>query len=142
MQVTFTYLKTLLRSRKIVASDSAPDDNTRIPNQVMVRFALKLAALKFKSLSQLNDVSVQTYLEGMIGQLGVDGQQAERLRYNTETLKQSVTERRASVSSVSLDEEMTNMISFQQAYNANARMISVVDEMLDKIINGMGRAGL
>ena len=46
------------------------------------------------------------------------------------------------MSSVSLDEEMTNMITFQQAYNANARMITVVDEMLDKIINGMGRVGL
>ena len=46
------------------------------------------------------------------------------------------------MSSVSLDEEMTNMITFQQAYNANARMITVIDETLDKIINGMGRVGL
>jgi len=46
-----------------------------------------------------------------------------------------------SVSSVSLDEEMSNMIQFQQAYNASARMVSVMDEMLDKIINGMGVGG-
>ena len=61
--------------------------------------------------------------------------------FNTVTLQQAVSERRASVSSVSLDEEMTNMITFQQAYNASARMITVVDETLDKIINGMGRVG-
>ena len=58
--------------------------------------------------------------------------------FNSELLT-SCTESRASVSSVSLDEEMTNMITFQQAYNANARMITVIDETLDKIINGMGR---
>ncbi|WP_404427552.1 flagellar hook-associated protein FlgK [Ureibacillus chungkukjangi] len=104
--------------------------------------ALKLANMKFNTLSDLSGVSVQTYFEGLIGQLGVDGQQAARLQYNSLTLQQAVTERRASVSSVSLDEEMTNMITFQQAYNANARMISVIDETLDKIINGMGRAGL
>jgi flagellar hook-associated protein 1 len=36
---------------------------------------------------------------------------------------------------------MTNMIKFQHAYNAAARNITVVDEMLDKIINGMGVVG-
>lgn len=104
--------------------------------------ALKLANMKFDTLADLNDVSVQTYFEGLIGQLGVDGQQAARLQYNSETLLQAVEENRSSISSVSLDEEMTNMITFQQAYNANARMITVVDEMLDKIINGMGRVGI
>ncbi|MFJ5769128.1 flagellar hook-associated protein FlgK [Psychrobacillus sp. NPDC093180] len=104
--------------------------------------ALILANMKFASLTDLNNVSAQTFFEGIIGQLGVDGQQAARLAFNSATLQQAVTERRASVSSVSLDEEMTNMITFQQAYNANARMITVVDEILDKIINGMGRVGL
>jgi flagellar hook-associated protein 1 FlgK len=36
---------------------------------------------------------------------------------------------------------MTDMIKFQQAYNASARMMTMMDEMLDKIINGMGTAG-
>lgn len=104
--------------------------------------ALKLANIKFDSITALENVSVQTYFEGLIGQLGVDGQQSQRLAYNSQTLQQAVTERRASISSVSLDEEMTNMITFQQAYNANARMLTVIDETLDKIINGMGRVGL
>ncbi|MBX4341144.1 hypothetical protein K4G93_23740, partial [Mycobacterium tuberculosis] len=48
-------------------------------------------------------------------------------------------QRRQSVSAVSLDEEMTNMIQFQHAYNASAKMISLQDEMLDTIINGLRR---
>jgi flagellar hook-associated protein 1 len=85
--------------------------------------------------------TIKSNYEGWIGKLGVDGQQAERLKNNSEVLRQSVEERRQSVSSVSLDEEMTNMIKFQHAYNAAARQITVIDEMLDKIINGMGIVG-
>ena len=123
----------------IAASDSAPDPLN--PEEGNGKQALNLANMKFKSLVALENVSVQTFFQGVIGKLGVDGQQASRLMFNTVTLQQAVSERRASVSSVSLDEEMTNMITFQQAYNASARMITVVDETLDKIINGMGRVG-
>ncbi|NWN98688.1 MAG: flagellar hook-associated protein FlgK, partial [Bacillus sp. (in: Bacteria)] len=60
---------------------------------------------------------------------------------NVQVLVDSVEYNRQSVSGVSLDEELTNMITFQHAYNASARMITVIDEMLDKIINGMGVVG-
>jgi flagellar hook-associated protein 1 len=85
--------------------------------------------------------TVQTFYQGLIGKIGVDGQQAERMKFNAETLVMSVDNNRQSVSSVSLDEEMTNMIKFQHAYNAAARTITAIDEMLDKIINGMGIVG-
>lgn len=103
--------------------------------------AKKLGDVQFVGIESLNGSTIQTYYQGLIGQLGVDGRQAERMQFNTETLKGAVEHRRASISSVSLDEEMTNMIKFQQAYNASARMITVVDETLDKIINGMGVVG-
>jgi len=89
----------------------------------------------------LTSGTVKSNYEGWIGKLGVEGQQAERLKNNSEILRQSVEERRQSVSSVSLDEEMTNMIKYQHAYNASARHVTVIDEMLDKIINGMGIVG-
>jgi flagellar hook-associated protein 1 FlgK len=73
--------------------------------------------------------------------MAVDAQEANRLSYNSETLKLSVDQRRQSVSGVSLDEEMSSMIQFQHAYNASARMITLTDELLDKIINGMGIGG-
>jgi len=85
--------------------------------------------------------TVQMFYEGLIGKIGVDGQQAQRMKFNAETLAMSVEKNRQSISSVSLDEEMTNMIKFQHAYNAAARNITVIDEMLEKIINGMGIVG-
>ena len=43
--------------------------------------------------------------------------------------------RRESISGVSIDEEMINMIKFQQAFNAAARLIGVAEEMMDNLIN-------
>lgn len=83
----------------------------------------------------------RNYYEGIIGGMAVQSQEAIRLTNNSDSLRLSVDERRQSVSSVSIDEEMTNMIQFQHAYNASARMISLTDELLDKVINGMGTGG-
>ncbi|QQZ10267.1 flagellar hook-associated protein FlgK [Heyndrickxia vini] len=85
--------------------------------------------------------TISSNYQAIIGKLGVDAQQANRLTSNSATLRQTVDENRQSVSSVSIDEEFINMIKFQQAYNASARNITIVDEMLDKIINGMGLGG-
>lgn len=107
-----------------------------------------LADLKKKAFSEYTtspDSSLtgtfDTYYSGIIGNLGVDSQSAQKNLSNSAVLAASVDQNRASVSSVSLDEEMTDMIKFQQAYNASARMVTMVDEMLDKIINGMGTVG-
>lgn len=104
--------------------------------------AIKLANVKSEALAELNNASTQTYYESIVADVGVKGEQANRLEYNSTTIRLTISNNRDSVSSVSLDEEMTNMITFQQAYNASARMITVVDETLDKIINGMGKVGL
>ncbi len=106
------------------------------------KIAIELSNLKTKALVGLNNASAQTFFQSMIGDVGVMGEQAERMFKNSSSLQLSISNNRASVSSVSLDEEMTNMIMYQQAYNASARMLTVMDETLEKIINGMGRVGL
>ncbi|MBG9544719.1 hypothetical protein ABE29_18735 [Cytobacillus firmus] len=85
--------------------------------------------------------TVTGFYQSVIGDMGVKAAEASRMTKNAAVLKDSVLSRRESVSSVSLDEEMTNMIKFQHAYNAAARTITMVDEMLDKIINSMGLVG-
>lgn len=103
---------------------------------------LKLSKLFSEAQTNLEGGTFQTFYKSLTGDLGVKGQESIRMEYNSMTLQLQVDNSRASFHSVSLDEEMTNMITFQQAYNANARMITVIDETLDKIINGMGRVGL
>jgi flagellar hook-associated protein 1 FlgK len=54
---------------------------------------------------------------------------------------QQVDNMRQSVQGVSLDEEMANMIKYQHAYDAAARVITTMDQALDTVINGMGIVG-
>lgn len=55
--------------------------------------------------------------------------------------KDAIYFQKQSVSSVSIDEEMINMVQYEQAYKAVSRVITAMDEMLDTIINRTGLAG-
>ncbi len=57
---------------------------------------------------------------------------------SAQTLCSDVDTQRQSTSSVSTDEEIINVMKYQQAYNASARMITVIDSMLDKLVNSTG----
>ncbi|MDZ5471952.1 flagellar hook-associated protein FlgK [Bacillus sp. 31A1R] len=104
--------------------------------------ALKLSNVKDAIINYGGTLTnVHSFYQGMIGRLGDNAGEANKMTQTAGVLKDSVEQRRMSISSVSLDEEMTNMIKFQHAYNAAARNITMVDEMLDKIINGMGVVG-
>ena len=56
-------------------------------------------------------------------------------------LVEQLENHRQSVMGTSLDEELVNMIKFQHAYEAAARVITTMDEAIDTVINGMGIVG-
>jgi len=85
--------------------------------------------------------SLDTYYNSLIGKLGVQTQNAERMTDNQKTLVNQIKNWRESTAGVNMDEEMTNMIRFQKGYNAAARVLTTMDEMLDKLINGTGVVG-
>ncbi|MFC5700883.1 flagellar hook-associated protein FlgK [Cohnella faecalis] len=85
--------------------------------------------------------TVNDFFRSIVGQLGITTQEAQRQSDNSKIVVDQVDSRRQSVSGVSLDEEMANMIKFQHAYNAAARFMTTIDETLDKIINSMGTVG-
>ncbi|AOT70029.1 flagellar hook-associated protein FlgK [Geosporobacter ferrireducens] len=83
----------------------------------------------------------EDFIKSLISNLGVDSQQAQRFADGQAVLLYQIESQRMSISGVSLDEEMADMIRFQHAYNANARMITTIDEMIDVIVNRMGLVG-
>lgn len=89
----------------------------------------------------LTNGTFDEFYRAMVGQLGVQTQEATRMATNQKTLAEQVDSRRQEVSGVSIDEEMANMIKYQHAYNAAARALTAFDEMLDKVINSMGLVG-
>ncbi|NNU76038.1 flagellar hook-associated protein FlgK [Clostridium estertheticum] len=73
----------------------------------------------------------------IINRIADKTQYAQKTVTNNTTLLAGLEESRTSISGVSLDEEMANLIQFQHAYAANAKIISTVDELLDLIVNGL-----
>jgi len=61
---------------------------------------------------------------------------------NSRLLTLAAGNQRAAIAGVSLDEEMVGLVRFQHAYNGAARVITAIDEALDRLINGTGRVGL
>ncbi|MBF0405997.1 MAG: flagellar hook-associated protein FlgK [Candidatus Riflebacteria bacterium] len=99
--------------------------------------AIKIASLKNSFFFMDGKASFHEFTCHMITQVGASSQQAENSMKYTDALMTQLEAKRSETMGVSLDEEMANLIKFQQSYNAAAKVISIVDEMLDKIINGM-----
>ncbi len=89
-------------------------------------------------LNPVPAASFSDYYGANVAQLGVDGQQANRMKEGQDALVTQISNQRESFSGVSLDEEMTNLVKFQKSYTAAARMVTMMDDMLDTIVNGMG----
>lgn len=109
--------------------------------------ALKLAKLRTEKVvspptnSNGAAVSIGDAFNAIISQIGVRAQEAIRMTENQVVLENHLINLKESISGVSLDEEMANMIRFQHAYSAAARMMTAVDEMLNIIINRLGIVG-
>ena len=103
--------------------------------------ALAIAEILNKPILNGNTTTINAYLDGMVAKLGVQGQEASRTIDNQETLVHYLNIEQNQYTSVSLDEEMANMMKYQHAYNAAARMVSTLDDALDTIISRMGIVG-
>jgi len=71
----------------------------------------------------------------MMVQLGVQSQSIQRQTETQQAVSGRVDDARLSVSGVSIDEEMTNLLAFQHAYSAAAKYISTIDATLDTLIS-------
>ncbi len=148
MRVNPAILKSL---NAIAAAQIGPSDNNN-PNFTYEgdgRNASAIASIKYKIFKadglpgSLGETStLDEYYRQTIAALGTSSQEAQRQEANNEYTTQQIDYQRMSVSNVNLDEELADMIRFQHAYSSAARMMTSMDEVLDKIINGMGRVGL
>lgn len=84
-------------------------------------------------------MNMESYYKDIIDRLGVQSQEAQRMVENQSNLVMDIAMQRESISGVNLDEETINLVQFQHAYNANAKVISTVDELLDVVVNGLKR---
>jgi flagellar hook-associated protein 1 FlgK len=102
--------------------------------------ALALGNLQQTAL--VGGATIDTAYSQLVTQIGSDSQQAQANLSNANSLVESLTNQRTSVSGVSLDEEMTNLLQFQRGYQACARVMSAMDSMIDTLVNHTGTVGL
>lgn len=119
----------------LAASNTANGTNNN--ENVTKLIAIRNAKDIFSSVTGTGD----DYLKSVLSSLSVDSNQAKRMNKNSEALLGQTKLRRMSESGVSLDEEMTNLVTYQQAYQAAARNITTFDKILDTTINRMGLVG-
>jgi flagellar hook-associated protein 1 FlgK len=81
------------------------------------------------------------FYSGLVGKIGSASGQAQEMAQNQQLVVNQLQQRVQETSGVSLDEEATDMIRFQHAYQAAARVITVMDEMLNTLINNTGLVG-
>jgi len=103
--------------------------------------ALAIAALRDELLLNNGNATLSEYYNAMISRVGVETSKSIQFREDYQLLVEQIENSRQSVQGVSLDEEMAQMIKYQHAFDAAARVITTVDEALDMVINKMGLVG-
>ena len=104
--------------------------------------SLAINALSTTQMSALGSSTFDDYYASLIGELGVQSRQSLDMATTQKALVDHLTTRRESNSGVNLDEEAAQLIRFQRAYQAAARGITALDDLLVTVIDRMGRVGL
>ncbi len=113
---------------------AAPGDGSVALKIARLREALTMEKEENKGTATFSD-----FFRGVIANLGVEGRETQRMSVSLENVRDRIQERQEAVSGVSLDDEMLNMIQYQHAYNAAARFLNVLDEMLGVMFSEIGR---
>ena len=78
--------------------------------------------------------TIEDYYHSLVSSIGIISQSVSRAQDFNETMVNQLSQIRDGISAVSLDEEMTNLLKFQHAYAAAAKLISIADEMFTTLL--------
>ncbi len=98
------------------------------------RQAIQIVNLQYQLSMNGNTATYNDYYSALIRDTGNEVLKADAYYHHQSDMMAQLENRRESISGVSLDEEMINLIKFQNAYSAAAKMISAADEMLKTVL--------
>lgn len=117
-------------SNNIAATDTAGE----VSNNENLKEIMKLRHNPYMFM----EGTPEDYIKTLVSSMGVDGQQFNQYMEIQESIMNQLANRRQSVSGVSLNEEMVNLVKYQQIYGAAAKMIQTYSEVLDVLVNRLG----
>ena len=94
--------------------------------------ALKMAMLK--SEKSIGRFTYEEFFKSIVSDLGISSQEAQKFLENQNILLNNLEQRRQATMGVSLDEEMAEMLKYQHGYDAAARYMKTVDDMISTVI--------
>lgn len=100
--------------------------------------AVDIAAIRNWPMMIGRERTLDDYFADSVTNIGLKGEQAQTNLASQNALMADLRNLRDSVSGVNIDEELADIMKFQHGYNAAAKYVTVVDEMLDTIINRLG----
>jgi len=106
--------------------DLIPGDN---------QVALAIAKLQTQPTMKNESMTFDEFYNGILGELGLRIRRNKVEQEQQDGMVRQFKEIRNSISGVNMDEEMTHMVQYQKAYEASARFVKTVDEMMDTVIN-------
>ncbi len=114
-----------------LSANKSGEIDTKATNALLDIWEKSFASVSPNSLSVSK---FKDYYTNFIGDLATWGNELQTISENQETMVRNIDDQRQSAAGVSSDEELTNLIKFQHAYNASSRFITVIDQMLEHII--------
>ncbi|HTR98636.1 MAG TPA: flagellar hook-associated protein FlgK [Bacteroidota bacterium] len=108
------------------SGDGTPGDN---------RAALAIAGVQTEKLMNGNSATIGQFYNNLVSALGSSVQSTDNQAQQQQAVLTGLQNQQSSVAGVSLDEEMTNLITYQNGYSAAAKVISAVDSMYQTILN-------
>jgi flagellar hook-associated protein 1 FlgK len=96
--------------------------------------ALAIADLRLAGLFGTAGASSEDYYASLIADLGIETERAAEHKEAENLLLTEIESRRESVRGVSIDEEMTNLVASQHAYQAAVKLVTVIDNLMETIM--------
>lgn len=115
----------------IVASLSGDRGDGSIAKEIM----------DIRDLTLFENQTADNYYRSIISDMGVEANRVSIMLETHDTIIHNIQNSRYAISGVSMDEEMANMLKFQHSYTANSRVVNAIDEMIENVVNKMGRVG-
>jgi flagellar hook-associated protein 1 FlgK len=107
-------------------STGIPGDNSN---------AITIANLQHEMTMNGGSSTFDGYFNSLVSQVGEEVQKTNAYYTHQDNMLTQLENRRESISGVSLDEEMMNLIKFQHAYDAAAKLIATADELMQTVLN-------
>ena len=134
----------LLTAANFTVTDAISDDPSKIALSSSTTEGVEnkdildaLLDLKGKA-SMFKQGTPASFFQTFVAEIGIDSTKAKDNADSQEDILDMITNQRLSVSGVDIDDEAMNLVMFQNAYNLSAKVISVMNEVYDKLINGTG----